>query len=284
MEETLPMPLKFIDDIASFDLMAMPRNVTHILCLEGSLSFVLDHTRYNLIRGDYLILTTGLFATSFSKSDDCQIIAMTFPDNLLNNDTIKSNYGVFGHLSLLQNPVMKLSEHDFENCRYDLVRLRQRMSEPHLFKEELIIALLKAHVLDLYDIHARANVAVSIESRPAQIMRDFIALLLDKEYMTHRSVDYYAAKLCVVPHYLSEISKQVSLQPASYWIERFTVRELTSMLADTSLSFDDITFRMNFSSLSYFSRYVKKTIGMTPSEYRQSIKKVTPKIKISQPR
>lgn len=277
MEYTCAIPLEFIDDIVGYDFMSKPRNVTHILCLKGSLSLVLDHTRYNIIRSDYLILTPGLFASSFSMSEDCRLITMTFPDNLLNNDAIKSNYGVFGHLSLLQNPVMKLSEHDFENCRYDLVRLRQRMSEPHLFKEELIIALLKAHVLDLYDIHARANVPVAIESRPAQIMLSFIAMLLDKEYLTHRTVDYYADKLCIVPHYLTEISKQVSLQPASYWIERFTVRELSSMLADTNLSFEEIVFRMNFSSISYFSRFVKKSIGLTPSEYRRSIRKNAPK-------
>lgn len=83
-------------------------------------------------------------------------------------------------------------------------------------------------------------------------------MLLNREYMQNRNVEYYADRLYVVPHYLSEVSKQISLQPASYWIERFAVRELSGMLADTSLSFDDICERMNFSSLSYFSRYVKK--------------------------
>lgn len=274
MEGTTTTPLEFIDDIVGYDFTSKPRHITHILCVDGSLSFALDHTKYNLLRGDYLILVTGMIASCFSKSEDCRLIAMTFPEDLLNNDVIKSNYGVFGHLSLLQHPVMKLSEHDFQNCHTDLSLLRLRLHEPHLFKYELILALLKAHVLDLYDIHARADVAVSIDSRPAQIMRDFIAMLLDKEYMEHRSVDWYADRLSIVPHYLSEISKQVSLQPASYWIERFTARELTGMLADSSLSLDEIAFRMNFSSLSYFSRYVKKTLGQTPSEYRRALGKI----------
>lgn len=29
---------------------------------------------------------------------------------------------------------------------------------------------------------------------------------------------------------------------------------------------------MNFSSISYFSRYVKNTLGTTPTEYRKAIK------------
>ena len=273
MEYNGHIPIEFIDNIAGYDFVSRPGYVTHVLCLEGSISFILDHTRYNITRGDYLIITVGLYASSFVKSEDCRIIAITFPENILNSDAIKSNYGVFGHLSLLQHPVMRLSEQDFQNCRYDLVRLRKRFEAPHLFKEEMILALLKAHVLDLYDIHARENSGVSLNSRPAQLMRDFIGMLIDKEYMTYRNVDYYAGKLCIVPHYLSEISKQISLQPASYWIECFTSRKLSSLLADTSLSLDEIAYRMNFSSVSYFSRYVKKTLGMTPTEYRKAIRR-----------
>ena len=38
------------------------------------------------------------------------------------------------------------------------------------------------------------------------------------------------------------------------------------------MSLDDIAGRMNFSSISYFSRYVKNTLGTTPTEYRKAIK------------
>ena len=36
-----------------------------------------------------------------------------------------NNYGIIGHLSLLQNPVMRLSPHDFGKCVCDMERLRQ---------------------------------------------------------------------------------------------------------------------------------------------------------------
>lgn len=58
---------------------------------------------------------------------------------------LRSNYGIIGHMSLLQNPVMKLSEQDFQKCRTDMLRLRERMEDSgHLFREEMIGHLLMA--------------------------------------------------------------------------------------------------------------------------------------------
>jgi AraC-like DNA-binding protein len=41
-------------------------------------------------------------------------------------------------------------------------------------------------------------------------------------------------------------------------------------LDDERLSLTQIAERMNFASLSYFSRYCTKHLGLSPSEYRQS--------------
>lgn len=98
-------------------------------------------------------------------------------------------------------------------------------------------------------------------------------LFLGGKSREHRTIEYYANRLCVNPHYLTEICRRFTHQPASYWIDRFMIRELSSLMADQTLTFDDIAFRMNFSSLSYFSRYINKHLGITPSQFRKSIKK-----------
>ena len=74
----------------------------------------------------------------------------------------------------------------------------------------------------------------------------------------------------IVPKYLSEICRNVSGRPASDWIESFTANELKHLLNNRQLTFTDIADEMNFSSMSFFSRYVKKVLGVSPSEYRKS--------------
>lgn len=79
--------------------------------------------------------------------------------------------------------------------------------------------------------------------------------------------------LCITPHYLSEISKSISGQSATYWIDRFVTAELSRLLILPDLPLESIADRMNFSSVSYLSRYVKSKLGVTPSEYRSNFRR-----------
>lgn len=267
------VPLFFYDTLAGYDFASHYGHVVHILCIEGSMSFTFHRTHYNISSGDYAILTNGVFVSLVSQSEDCRVIVMSFAELFITTHAIRSNYGIIGHLSLLQNPVMKLTAEDFRKCREDMVRLRERLRDTkHLFREEMIGALLKAHVLDLYDIHAHSNKRAMVSSRPAALMREFVGMLLDGDYVSDRNLEYYAGCLCITPHYLSEISKSISGQPATYWIDRFVSGELSRLLMQQGLSLEAIADRMNFSSVSYLSRYVKNKLGVTPSEYRNNFK------------
>ncbi len=75
-------------------------------------------------------------------------------------------------------------------------------------------------------------------------------------------------ELCIAPKYLSEISKSITGNSANWWINRFTVLDISRQLRDRSLSFVDISEMFNFSSPAYFSRYVQRYLGESPSEYR----------------
>ena len=132
-------------------------------------------------------------------------------------------------------------------------------------------SLLTAHILDLYDIHARSSKELQVSERVTSLLRNFIGLLYNGEYVRNRDLEFYASRLCITPHYLSEICKKISGKPASYWIDRFTMQEITRLLRQKELSLSEIAERMNFSSLSYFSRYIRKRLGVCPGEYRNSL-------------
>lgn len=272
MEEAGKDKVSFIDPIDNYDIAELYDKVVHILCLDGSMSFDFRNTHYNIAEGDYVIITNVSFASGLTRSEDFKAVSMFFPESFVTPMALRSNYGIIGHLSLLQNPVMKLSGKDFIKCRTDLLRIRERLSDNnHLFKEEMISHLLAAHILDLYDIHARANIPDEPSERTFILLGRFIAMLYKKEYMHHRDLPYYASELCITPHYLSEICKKVSGRPATYWIDRFTLQEVTRLLCQKELTLKDVAARMNFSSVSYFSRYVQKRTGLYPTEYRKSL-------------
>ena len=261
----------FADTWQEFNTLRYAGRVIHILCRKGNMGFAFQDTHYNISSGDYVILPNAAFASGFSASDDFQGIMMNLSETFVTSIAIRSNYGIIGHLSLLRNPVMKLSGRDFRICEAALQYLRMRMEdEGHFFREELLGSLLTAHILDLYDIHARSSKELQVSERITSLLRNFIELLYNGEYIRNRDLEFYASRLCITPHYLSEICKKVSGKPAFYWIDRFTMQEITRLLRQKELPLTEIAERMNFSSVSYFSRYIRKRLGVCPTEYRDN--------------
>ena len=84
-------------------------------------------------------------------------------------------------------------------------------------------------------------------------------------------VSYYANRLHVSPKYLSATVKRVTGHSVSSYINRATVPIIKKYLDDERLSLTQISELMNFTSLSYFSRYCSKHLGQSPSEYRRSL-------------
>ena len=151
---------------------------------------------------------------------------MNLPEAFVASIAIRSNYGIIGHLSLLRNPVMRLSGRDFQICEAALLYLRMRMEDDkHFFREEL---------LGSHDIHARCHKDLHVSERVTSLLRQFIELLYDGEYIRSRDIGFYASRLCATPHYLSEICRKISGRPASYWIDRFTMQEITRLLRQKS--------------------------------------------------
>lgn len=260
----------FVDAVTGFADAQRPGCVLHILCLHGGMSFMLHDVRYNVAPQDYVILPNAALASDFTGASDVEAIVMSLSETLVASLALRSNYGIIGHLSLLQNPVMRLSADDFAVCRESLLGLRRRIedSAAHLFRSEMLAHLLMAHILDLYDIHARGRSWTDVPERAQQLLGRFIGMLYGGEYVAQRDLEHYASRLCVTPHYLSEVCRKASGKPASYWIDRFAINGITRLLLEKDMPLADVAERMNFSSLSYFSRYVQKHTGLSPSDYR----------------
>ena len=101
-----------------------------------------------------------------------------------------------------------------------------------------------------------------------RIIHRFLRMLEDGTYREHREVSYYVDCLCITSKYLSEVLKKVSRYAANYWINRYTIFDISRLLSDKSLSFVQISDMFSFSSQAYLSRYVQQNLGFNPTEYR----------------
>ncbi|MCH5229431.1 MAG: AraC family transcriptional regulator [Muribaculaceae bacterium] len=264
----------FRKDLAGYNNLKSIGKVTHILCEKGGFSFLQNHIRYNVSEGDLVIFLNGVIVSDIRVSMDFKGITLEFSESFFYTDNVRNNYIIIGHLSLLKEPVIRLSDRQFNICRSSLTILEEKLKDKdNLFHEELIGALLKVHVLEILNIHASIYSKISPDSRPASIMAKFISMLEDGNFIHHRELTFYASELCISPHYLSEVSKLASGQPASYWIERFTLQSLLSHIINQKCTLSELMYKFNFSSLSHISRFIKKHTGKSYSQLLQIVKR-----------
>lgn len=245
---------------------------SHIICLKGSARFEIDDNLYNIVANDIMIKSTPKAVGNLICSDDFKIEALLVSWDYLRKNSPKSDYQITGYLSMIENPVYAVNRHDTEQIRHDFREIRIRLSQRYNnFFDDILRREVELMIFDFYDMHSRRyNIKVEGQSRAAEILSQFIALLQKGLYRENRRVDYYASLLFITPKYLSEACIDASGYNASYWIDYFTTDAIRHELHETGKSLQQIADEYHFSSLSYFSRYVKNHLKLYPSEYRKN--------------
>lgn len=243
--------------------------LAHLLCLGGTCSYRFNEKEFELHTGSLSIICKRKMIEKVQPSDDFRCKIIYAKPGFIELCTPQSNYGMKGTMALFLNPVMSLTPEQQIVCRRDFDLLELRINDvEHCFYREMLINAMQTAILDFYDFHARIYGESDISTQSAFIMNRFLKMLEEGTYREHREVTYYADCLCVTSKYLSEVSKKVSGYAANYWINRYTILDITRLLRDKSLTFVQISDMFGFSSPAYFSRYVQQNLGVKPSDYR----------------
>lgn len=244
----------------------------HLLCKAEEGSFVFNEHCYHIARNDLVVIPMPHRVKNLAAHADMQVEWFAADYKFLQNLLPSNNYSIGGSISLNQDPVIKLTDEQARHLLDDFHRLRDRMGEVHLqFHHELMGSLCLTMMYDIFEAHAQHETIKAHTDRTAYIVKQLMALLATGISRTERDVGYYAERLNVSPKYLSATIKRVTGHSVTSYIDRHTIPILKNYLEDERLSLTQIAERMNFTTLSYFSRYCKKHLGMSPSEYRGSL-------------
>ncbi|MDE6534441.1 MAG: helix-turn-helix domain-containing protein [Muribaculaceae bacterium] len=197
----------------------------------------------------------------------CEYIAA--PDKFLHNLLPANNYAIQGCVSLFDNPIIMVTDIDAKRFRADLANIRYRIENiDHRFYQEMMGSLLQTMVYDLFDFHSKTNDNILTTDRVGYITARFFTLIEGGRPKTQRELSHYASELNVTPKYLSDTIKRVTGVCVTSHINNAATAIALEYLKDSTMSVSQIADEMNFSSLSYFSRFCVKHIGMSPAKFR----------------
>lgn len=245
----------------------------HILCLNGTAKFQLRDRVFSISSQTCVVLMNNTTLKWLFTSSDFKMEALFVANEYLEASTPGTNYNFMGMLSLMEHPVIEMDRQKFNLCIAVIEAIRSRVKmQDHLFYSGVLRRAVETLMLDIYSIHSKLYPTLGTgRNQGVKIFREFIQLIEQGNYRTNREVKWYAKKMNISPKYLSEVSQDVSGHSASFWINRFTIGEISRLLHNPTLSINTISDMLHFTTHSYFSHYVRDRLGMTPKDYRQKM-------------
>ena len=245
--------------------------VLAIICEEGSAEGSVNLKPYRMEKNTFLIVLSSHIMESYRVGEDFKGSYIFMSDSFLSRLDIGDSYSFYE--SVDKDPLMQFDDRTASAIKsyVDMARAICQMKDSNPNTGEALRLLTKLFFLMMgWFIHPNA-VAKETEARHSDVMNEFLAMVKG-HYREHRDVEYYADKMNMSAKYMSTLVKKASGKTALQWIEDYVILDAKAQLSSTMNSVQQITFDLNFPSQSFFGRYFKRAVGMSPSEYRRSVR------------
>ena len=264
----------FADDITSIPGLMKQFQVNfiaYVMVLEGSLSVDLNGVTHQLSRNTSLFVDRKVVIENIMHSQDfrCLVCAMStdMGFSFFNKSLLQSV------MHILSNPVIPMSQDEVDLMVKYYELLVFKMDHPEMnFGRETVRDIIRCFAYDLLsDInkHLTRNGEEDMLRQGDRIFRRFMLLLAEDTTAT-RSVKSYADELCVSPKYLTSVCRKHSDHTASDLIATAVISRIKQLLLYSDLSIKEVAAEMGFDNLSFFGKYVKKHLGLSPNHYRKA--------------
>ncbi|MGP1514763.1 MAG: AraC family transcriptional regulator [Bacteroidales bacterium] len=249
--------------------------VAMIFCLDGKSSINMNGKTWNVEKNDVLILAPGTFVDDYIFSEDFNAKIIGFSVVTIDSAIYLSKNVWQSLYYVLQNPVIHLEDTDMKTIYHYYSIAEAKMDcTTNIYHKEIMHSLLLCLIYEFLIITNRYNnTEIFFENAELKqgdlLLKRFVELLVKEKGMI-RSVSDAAYKLNVSSKYLSATIKSTSGKNALEFIHHYTVQEVIRRLKYTDKSIQEISNDMNFPSISFFGKFFKNQMGISPKQYRKN--------------
>ena len=245
-----------------------------IFCEEGEANIHINGNLFLLQKGNCAILPPGTVIQSYTSETGLTSKIVSISQNFL-TETLSLKKETWNIMSYLyHHPIFPITR----NTSYKIYLYKEMLwtliqEKPHAYSQQTrsfnfagknceMFAMLNEQIPH----EERKNIQ---QNRATFITRDFIHLV-NADNGTHRSVSYYADKLCYSPKYLCAVIKETTGKKPIQIIQENAIKQIKYKLKHSDMSIKEVADAFDFPNPSFFGKFVKAHTGMTPMEYRTS--------------
>ena len=240
-----------------------------VLCMEGELTASVNLKEYTIRRNDFLALMPGsLIRCCAREQQRVRLSFIGFSSKFMNSiNLIQATMNLLP--VIMEHPMVHLSE-EVAQVISDFHALMNRVqSHASKMTPESIKQVLISIIYGISNLYRGHEWPAENKSRSEEIRKRFIQLAMEN-YTTQRHTAFYASRLSISCQHLCMIIKQKTGKSVSDIIAEMVIMDAKSQLKSTDLTIQEIAYSLNFSNVSFFGKYFKRYVGMSPQNYRNS--------------
>lgn len=239
--------------------------VVVILCRRGSVVTMVGGSSQVFAKGELCVLFPEIYCSFTSLSPDFEARALFM--HVRSESKHRSLVDIYPRLHT--TPVLPLKENEFCVLErlIDYVELSQGVDYGDYAsdRENNILTLMRT---ELANIFAHRNLYTRSLSPDEMLVKRF-RMLLAVSSLEHRDVEYFAGEFGMSSKlFAAKIKRVTGKNPLEIIVEE-VIKNAKHLMATTNLSSSEISERLNFATPSFFCRYFKRYVGLTPQEWRE---------------
>ena len=251
-----------------------------LFCAEGRMMLTVEEREYRIEEGCLFVYLPGQTMNSCMLSQNAKIKVIAFAARAIDRSHYLNKYVWQQAEYIRANPVFQLNERERQitSHYYSLMMLKTQGSDGS-FHHDVVRMLFQTLMMEFLmlverEIEGSKDTASIQENKDASvrqstlIYRRFMALLAESAGRV-RSVSVFANMLNVTPKYLSKCVKDESGRSPLDLIHETTAATIRQQLRYSNKTVKEICTGLDFPNLSFFGKFVREHLGMSPTEFRQ---------------
>lgn len=236
----------------------------------GSAKIKVDMVEYDLSEPINLIrVMSGQILMVEHISEDFDGVVVVMSNSFVESMFIYVNNALPLNVATRSNCVKHLSNSEVDLSDMFLKAIAQVLrNQTNPYLDRVLQHVLMAIFYSSEEIRNQLETESGAYTSADALSKEFMRLVKDN-FRSERQLQFYADKLCITPRYLSRVVKECTGSSAADWIERYVVLEARALLKSTSMTIQQISDELNFPSQTFFGKYFKRRVGMSPKLYRR---------------
>ena len=242
-----------------------------LLVRRGSVDVELDLKHYKLEAGSLFVVFPEQVVRAKNVSENFDPICIACSKNMIDELIIRFDDTTRLILKIREKPLMQLERVEFEqmNASFEFLKKKFETTDMNSCRLQILKNYLIGLLYECIGMRSEPATTDVVKSRGQVLFSQFIDLVVEHHREQH-SVKFYADELGITPKYLSAVAEEQTGKNAKRWIDEHIALDAKVLLRSSSRDIQKVSKILNFPDVSFFGKFFKRLVGVSPKAYRKT--------------